>query len=142
MSLPLLMNKMRIVIQQLSKSRTVEDPDFREAVGGDRQHDTQIELMGQVNIASKPSFYDMMRSRTGDTEPTRGRLVFKKSDLVAADVTLQKGDLIVEVGPVAAPTPINCLIEQVRPESPWRGDFLLIVAEFNQDPRKKGSVNR
>ncbi len=137
-----MMNKMRIVIRQLSKARTVEDPDFREAVGGDRQLATQVELEGQVNLASKPKFADLVASRTGDTQPTKSKLVFKKEDLVTAGVTLQKGDLIVEVGPAASPTPIDCLITQVRPESPWRGDFLLTIAEFEQDPKKKGSVNR
>jgi hypothetical protein len=133
------MNPVRIVIEQLNTATTVKDPDFREAVGV-KHHRTRIEVEGQVNLATKPKYFMSAPSRTGDMEPTRGKLVFRKRDLARAGVTLRKGDLIVEVGPATDPTPINCDIEEVRPESPLRGDFLLIVVEFSWDQRERGSL--
>jgi hypothetical protein len=135
------MNLMRIVIEQLNTTTTVKDPDFREAVGV-KHHKTQIVVQGQVNLATRPKYFMSAPSRTGDMEPTRGKLVFRKRDLATAGVTLRKGDRIVEVGPASDPTPIDCEIEEVRPESPLRGDFLLIVVEFSWDERERGSLTR
>lgn len=141
MTFPLRMNLMRIVIAQLNTDTTSKDADFREAVGKKKYSDP-IELAGQVNLATKPKYFESAPSRTGDMEPTRGKLVFRKRDLVAAGVTLQKGDQIVEVGPEDSPTAVNCDIDEVRPESPLRGDFLLIVTEFAWDQRERGSLTR
>lgn len=139
MTLPLRMNPVRIVIEQLNLSTTVKDPDFREPVG-QTYYLPRIELQGQVNLATKPKYFMSAPSRSGDMEPTRGRLVFRKQDLSDAGVTLKKGDRIVEVGPTTSATPINCDIDEVRPESPLRGDFLLIVVEFSWDQRERGSL--
>jgi hypothetical protein len=138
---PFRMNMVRIKIAQLNTTTTQKDPDFREAVGV-KHYSTPIELEGQVNLATKPKYFMSAPSRTGDMEPTRGKLVFRKRDLTAAGVTLQKGDKIIEVGPVSDPTPIDCELVEVRPESPLRGDFLLIVAEFEWDQRERGSIIR
>lgn len=139
MALPLRLNLIRVVIEQLNTTTTVEDPDFREAVGT-KKYASQVVLEGQVNLASKPKYFMQAPSRTGDMEPTMGHLVFRKRDLDAAGVTLVKGDRVVEVGPVATPTPIDSKLVEVRPESPLRGDFLLIYAEFKWDQRKRGSM--
>lgn len=139
MAYPFRMNLMRIKIAQLDIPATIKDPDFREPIGR-QQHYTPIELQGQVNLATKPRYFENAPSRTGDMEPTRGRLVFRKRDLDTAGVTLKKGDVIVEVGPATSPTPIDCKIEEVRPESPLRGDFLLIVVEFAWNQRERGSI--
>jgi hypothetical protein len=141
MARPFRMNLMRIVIEQLNTIATVKDADFREAVGV-KHHSTLIEVEGQVNLATRPEYLDSAPSRSGDTEPTRGKLVFRKSDLDRDSITLQKGDRIVEVGPAASPTSIDCKIDTVRPESPLRGDFLLIVVEFKWDVRERGSLVR
>lgn len=141
MAYPFRMNLVRIVIEQLDTTATVKDSDFREAVGV-RHHSTRVEVCGQVNLAARPKYFESMPSRSGDMEPTRGKLVFRKQDLVRDGVTLKKGDLIVEVGPVDTPTPINCKIDEVRSESPLRGDFLLIVVEFEWDVRERGSLTK
>lgn len=135
------MNLMRVVISPLSLTRTVKDADFREQVGK-KFYGPEITLRGQVNLATKPEYSVSNPSRTGDTEPTKGRLVFKKKYLDDLEVVLKKGDLVVEVGPEGAATPINCTLITVRPESPHRGDFLLIYAEFKWDEEQRGSLER
>jgi hypothetical protein len=135
------MNPVRIKIEQLNLVTTEKDSDFREAVGT-KKYRAAVELQGQVNLATKPKYFVSAPSRTGDMEPTRGKLVFRKRDLAAAGVTLRKGDRIVEVGPASSPTPIDCEIDEIRPESPLRGDFLLIVVEFEWDQRERGSLTR
>jgi len=135
------MNPVRIVIKQLDTTETVKDPDFREPVGV-KHHDDDLVLQGQVNLAAKKTYFVSTPSRTGDMEPTKGHLVFRKRYLDDLGVTLRKGDTIVEVGPASNPTPINCGIEDVRPESPLRGDFLLIYVDFTWDQRDRGSLTR
>jgi len=130
---------MRIIIDQLDTSRTVKDTDFREQVGG-KIHTTRLTLSGQVNLAQKKMYFVATPSRTGDQQETKGHLVFIKKELDDAGVTLKKGDTIVEVGPEANPTPINCDIDSVRPESPWRGDFLLLYVDFEWDVEERGSL--
>lgn len=140
-NMPFRMNTMRIVIAQLDTVKTVKDPDFREPVGV-KHTETQIVLEGQVNLADKAKFFFQAPSRTGDTEPTKGHLVFRKKYLDDLGVTLKKGDRIVEVGPESGPTPVDCNINEVRPESPLRGDFLLIYVRFTWDVRERGSLRR
>lgn len=141
MAYPFRMNLVRIVIEQLNTTTTITDPDFREAVGV-KHHATRIEVQGQVNLATRPRYFESTPSRSGDMENTRGKLVFRKQYLDDEGVTLRKGDRIVEVGPASSPTPIDCKIDEVRPESPLRGDFLLIVVEFEWDVRERGSLTR
>lgn len=136
---PFRMNLVRIQIEQLNLTTTSKDPDFREAIGK-KKYSAPIELEGQVNLATKPQYFISSPSRSGDTQDTRGKLVFKKSYLKEQSVTLRKGDHIIEVGPATDPTPIDCDIDEVRPESPLRGDFLLIVVKFKWDERERGSL--
>jgi len=140
-NLPRRMATMRIVIAQLDIVKTVKDPDFREPVGA-KHSETQIVLEGQVNLAGKKKFFVQAPSRTGDTEPTKGHLVFRKKYLDDLGITLKKGDRVVEVGPESGPTTVDCDIDEVRPESPLRGDFLLIYVGFTWDERERGSLRR
>jgi hypothetical protein len=142
MGLPVRMNLVRIVIEQLNTTATVKDADFREPVGVKKYNTTQLVLEGQVNLAAKKTFFVQTPSRTGDTEPTMGHLVFKKKYIDDLGVVLKKGDVIIEVGPAANPTPIDCKIHDVRPESPLRGDFLLLYVDFKWDERKRGSLTK
>jgi len=140
-NLPFKMNEMRIVIAQLDIVKTVKDPDFREPVGVKRI-ETQVVLQGQVNLAKDKRLFMMEPSRTGDMEPTKGHLVFRKKYLDDLGVGLKKGDRIVEVGPTSGPTTIDAIIDEVRPESPLRGDFLLIYVDFKWDEKERGSLTR
>jgi len=134
----MLMNMVRIVIEQIDTTKTVKDPDFREQVGV-KFRTTRKVLSGQVNLARKKQYFQTDRTRTGDREPTTGHVLFRKADLDNAGVILRKGDMVVEVGPESNPTPMNTILTQVRPESPLRGDFLLIYCEFELDSEKRGS---
>ena len=141
MGFPRKINRMRIIIDQLSLSRTVKDSDFREQVGK-KFRTTRITVEGQVNLAKKKQYFASTPSRTGDIEDTMGHLVFIKKELDTAGITLRKGDKIVEVGPATNPTPIGSVIEEVRPESPLNGDFLLIYVDFKWDVEERGSLVR
>lgn len=141
MNLPIRLNLVRVQIKQLSTTVTQKDPDFREPIG-ETHYGEPIELEAQVNLATRPKYFVSAPSRSGDMEPTRGRLVFRKKYLDDLGVTLKKGDRVIEVGPETNPTPINCDFVEIRPESPLRGDFLLIYAEFEWDQRERGSLTR
>ena len=136
---PVLMNLMRIVIQPMSASNTVIDDDFREAVGV-KDFGTAVEMEGQVNLKyTRFSLEPLDRTLTGDREGvSRGKLVFKYDYLVQNGYTINKGDIVVEFGPVAAPTVVNKKIYEVTPTAPLRGQFTLLEAkfEFNHDEQE------
>jgi len=139
MALPLRMSMMRVIVNQLSTEDTVVDPDFREQKGP-KVRSTRLELQGQVNLYSNKRYNPTDRTRTGDRESSRGRIYFRVADLQKDGVTLSKGDVVVEVGPKDSPTALNCPLIQVRPESPHRGQFLLMCAEFEFDREERESV--
>jgi hypothetical protein len=139
MALPIRMSMMRVVIEQLSTDDTVVDSDFREQKGP-KVRSTRLELEGQVNLYSNKRYNPTDRTATGDRESSRGRIYFRVADLQRNKVTLRKGDMLIEVGPEDNPTELNCPLIQVRPESPWRGQFLLMCAEFEFDREERESI--
>ena len=132
---------MRIVIQKMSPTNTEIDDDFREPVGI-KSFDSNIELLGQVNMKyTRFNLHPLDRTYTGDREgPSRGKIVFKYDYLVQQGVELEKGDRVVEVGPVTNPTTINGKIYEVVPTAPLRGQFVLLEAKFEFDHDEQESV--
>jgi len=143
MAKPVRINEMRIVLAPLDKVSTHVDSDFREPIGV-KQRPAEVIVTGQVNLGlvKNKRFELVKRSRTGDVEDLFGRLVFKKTDLVAQGVMIEKGWKVLRAGPSGSETIIDGVIIEVRPESPLNGDFLLIYVEFEYDREKKESLTR
>ncbi len=131
---PARMNLVEIVLRPLAKDATAWDEDFREPIGA-KATAADVTLQGQVNFGSK-QFHGRDRTATGDREPSAGHVVFRKTDLDAAGGRLAKGDRVVRIAGEA----VDFVITEVRPESPMRGEFLLVYAEFTHDVEERESV--
>ncbi len=133
---PRMMNFVDIKIQQFNHGDTPWDDDFNEPLPN-RSYDGLVTLKGQINLGNKENARQEMSS-TGDETRTFGHCVFRKSDLDEAvpPVVLAKGDRVTEVAGVA----VDYELTEIRPESPLRGKFLLIYAEFTQPLEKRASL--
>jgi len=129
------MNTVEIVVRKLSKDRTHWDADFEEPVTK-KDRTEEVTLAGQVNLGrAGAAFERRSRSLTGDRAESDGHLVFRKADLDAAGVTLEKGDRVIRVAGEA----VDFLLTEVRPESPLRGGFLLVYAEFEHNREERAT---
>jgi hypothetical protein len=133
---PARMNTVEIVVRKLSKERTHWDPDFEEPVTK-KDRSEEVVLRGQVNLGKAGAAFERRSpSLTGDRSESDGHLVFRKADLDAAAVRLAKGDRVVRI----AGEPVDFLLTEVRPESPLRGGFLLVYAEFAHNREERASL--
>lgn len=133
---PVRMNLVEVVVRKLSKDRTGWDPDFEEPLGP-KDRTGEVVLRGQVNFGSAGAAFERRsRSLTGDRAESDGRLVFRKTDLDAAGVTIEKGDQVVRI----AGLPADMLVAEVRPESPLGGAFLLFYAELEHNREQRESL--
>jgi len=136
--MPLVMNEVDIVIQQLNVTTTQWYQDYREAVGKKRR-DASITLRGQVNYGHKRTVYDKDLSLTGDMETTKAHIVFDYEYLIDEGyiddtttphiIKIRKGDKIIRI----ANTQAGFVITQVRPESPLDEEFELLYCDFEID---------
>jgi hypothetical protein len=131
---PARMNLVEIGLRPLARDATAWDEDFREPLTA-KATAAEVTLRGQVNLGSK-QFHGRDRTATGDREPSAGHLVFRKADLDAAGVRPGKGDRVVRIAGEA----VDFVITEVRPESPLRGEFRLVYAEFTHDVEERESV--
>lgn len=135
------MNLVDIEIQQLDRTRTSVDPDFKVSSGKKRYRDA-VTLKGQVNQSGGP-IDRFTRSFAGNLESSGGHLVFRFEDLKEVDLIdcdkseedLQSGDLIVKVAGLRT----NYRVTEVRPESPLGGVFLLVYVEFEKNTEERAA---
>ena len=141
--LPLRYNPIRVVIRKILRSDTYVDPDFGNPVGGEAgiMYSDPIELEGQVNFGKKV-FQKFLNTQAGDSNNSAGHIVFLKRKLDELGVKIDKGDKIVEIGPSGSAQIVDFVIDEVRPESPWRGDFLLFYAQFKDNRDTNSRVSR
>lgn len=131
---PIRMNPAYVTVRLLNRGvETATDPDFREPVSF-RKYAPEVELTGQ--LVGARGFFKLARTQTGDSNPSTGQLVFRPDDLARVGVTLQKGDRIVKINGVD----VDFNIIKVSPLSPYRGRFLLIHVEFEQQRKTTESV--
>ena len=137
MPFPLRLNEVEIKIKLVSSS-SIQDDDFREPLTVSK-FDSEVTLSGQVNFGfpkgAAGRFEQIARSLTGDETKSHGHVLFRKVDLDKQGVTLTVGSLITEIAGMTMDLEIN----EVRPESPLRGEFLLIYAQFERRHEKRGS---
>ena len=128
------MNLVEIVVKKLSKTKTHWDDDFEEPVGK-KDRTVEVTVMGQPNLAAR-RFERRDPSRTGDREPSNARITFRKSDLESKGVEIAKGDRVVKIGSLET----DFLVAEVRPESPLDEEFLLVVAELEENKEERKSL--
>jgi hypothetical protein len=140
---PRQLNLVDIEIAQLKKSATVRDPDFDEYAGPRRYGmsgagaacSPPIVIQGQVNLGGR--MFEVLKPEPGgDRAPLRGHLVFEMEMLDQRGVTLQKGDRITKI----AGYPIDARVEQLRPQCPLLGRFLLLFVDFTENVHKRGAT--
>lgn len=133
---PFKINKVDIEIRPLSTSSVVLDEDFREPLTQDIFGDP-IKLRGQVNFGdSSHRKEERVAGPTGDMDLSEGHIIFKKRDLDSGGFTPSPGDVITKIASQDFSADKDRLrIIEVRPESPLRGDFLLIYCEFAHDAK-------
>jgi len=131
---PIKYNPIRVMIKKLNKPDIIIDDDYGTPVGGNvgLTRDDAIEIEAQINLGNK-KYFAMMRAQDGDKNLTQGHLFISKNAMDLKGFSVAKGDKIVEVGPAGSAQKFNSIITEVRPESPLNGDFLFIVAEFEED---------
>ena len=77
----------------------------------------------------------LKRTRTGDGSDSAGHVLFRKSDLDDAGVTLKKGDRITKIAGVD----FDVVIIEVTYKAPLRGVFLLVQCPFVERTAVRGS---
>lgn len=134
-SFPKNMNLVTIKIAQLSIANTIIDPHYGQPVS-EKSREVIIELCGQKNFGSG-EWYARRRARasnfsgTGDVPDSKGYLVFKYDYIKSLNITLKKGDKVVEI----AGENTDFIIDQVRPQAPLKGrdQLLLVYLSTNQE---------
>jgi len=124
--LPFRMNLVSIKIMSFSHTSTNWDPDFREPVS-DKSFESVVEVKGQVNWGRKDDKV-LRRTRVGDAEPSYCWLVFRKKDLEDQGVEIKKNDKVIEI----AGKSVDLVVNEVRNESPLRGEFLLTYVDLRE----------
>ena len=124
MALPSRLNLVDIVLRQIKKSSADSpiDPDFGEpklVVN----YNSPVTVQGQANFGTR-MWNAMLATLTGTENRSRGHLVFRKTDLASAGITLQTGDRVTSIAGEAC----ELQIREVRFESPLNGVFLLVYA--------------
>lgn len=142
--LPARMNLRSIEFEVLDRQRVVLDSDFDEPIGGDLRGQ-RFTVDGQYNFRGGP-FKRRSTRLSGDEETVVGHLVFRMCDLIdgglatknngTIDITLKKGDRVIRIGKRT----LDLEIVEVRPESPLRGDFLLVYVDLVQGREERAGV--
>lgn len=135
------MNFVDVEIQQLDRTKTQVDPDFRVA-SGKKVYKAAKKLKGQINQSGGP-IDRFARSLAGNLQTSEGHLVFRFDDLAEADLIdcetssedLQPGDLITKVAGLRT----NYRVTEVRPESPLGGKFLLVYVLFEKNTEERAA---
>lgn len=96
MPLPRLLHKTPVYIRQIDRKFTARyDHNLKEPIGQVRRPSVPIKLIAQVHIGATDN---PTASAGGVTEDSRGYCLFRTADLRDADVTLDRGDQIVQMG--------------------------------------------
>lgn len=139
---PVRINKVKVLVRTLNTSRTVRDPDFREAKEN-RVYSQPVEVIGQC-VGLERSF-QLQRTQTGDGIPSTVHFVFRFEDLnrVTPGFLLNKGDRIVQVGEVVC----DLNVIKAAKASPFGGNreksyarMILLHVDAEQQRKKLGSI--
>lgn|GEM_PF-5995819 len=143
---PVRMNWCVFEIEALDTVGTALDPDYREAES--YRVTNTVRLTGQ--LVNSKGFDRTNRTATGDSTPTTGAAVFRFKELDKVGYHPKKGDLITVIYfgtrnpycPTKGLQPFNCSYRIIKasPLSPYRGQFLLLHVEFEQDRKIRESV--
>lgn len=105
MVLPRLLHPVPITIQQIDRSTTIYDDDFREEVQRvERSSDVQVP--GQVSWEIDKRFRSALGGAIEDSE---GYVLFRFRDLTAASVTLKREDRLTSLGNYACDVYVTAL---------------------------------
>jgi hypothetical protein len=131
--IPNLIHPVPITIQQLNKSATFMDDDFREPVQR-AAHTAEVIVPGQIKWGGKDS---LVFTRGGVQESSNGYVLFRYVDLVAAGITLKDNDRMVKLGN------IECDVYIIRLEPcghyPDVGGASMVKAHFaDRQPSRQG----
>ena len=111
MVLPNLLHPVPIEIEQISRSASIQDDDYREpvqqAVRGPR-----VTAPGQVKWFSDDRSYP---TKAGSESESQGYVLFRYVDLTRLGITLQQADRIVSMGGLA----VDVYVTELRPEAHW-----------------------
>jgi hypothetical protein len=141
MPTPNLLHKTPVYIRQIDRSFTVMDDNLREPIGQVRREKKPIKLIAQVKIGDTD---DPDASEGGVTERSAGYLLFRTQDLRAAEVELQRGDRVVQIGdpPNDRETDYYLTKFQWRGHYPEHGGPTLLKAFFadRKPSRQRGDL--
>jgi hypothetical protein len=139
---PVRINRIKVGIRVFSKTKTVQDPDFREAKEN-RVWSDPVEVIGQW-VGGESSFR-LERTMTGDGLPTTGHFVFRFTDLDKVQVGFlpKKGDRIVSTNGI----PCDWTVIKASKGSPLYGNRtksfarpILLHVDVEQTRKRLGSI--
>lgn len=111
MNIDSLIEPSEIVVEQLDKASTVYDADAREPIKQVRRA-TAVTLEAQVSWTRNRRVAFKLGAQGGAQDEAGGYLVFLRRDVIAAGVTLQRGDRITSIAGVAVDPPLFLTNEQ------------------------------
>lgn len=96
MPTPRLLHKTPVYIRQIDRKFTARyDENLKEPIGQVRRPNSPVRLIAQVKIGNT----DLPAASPGGvTETSSGYLLFRTQDLRAADIELDRGDQVVQIG--------------------------------------------
>ena len=109
MVLPNLLHPVPVQIEQIKRTSTPQDDDYREPVQ-QAIRSPRVTVQGQVKWGADDR---AQPAKYGSESESQGYVLFRYVDLKAAGITLQQGDRIVKVGNVE----VDVYIIQLRPEA-------------------------
>jgi len=109
MVLPNLLHPVPIEIEQINRSGTIQDDDYREPIQ-QVSRNARVTIPGQVKWNSDER---LNPTKAGAEDESQGYVLFRYTDLNRLGVTLQQGNRIVKMGTVD----VDVYIIQLRPEA-------------------------
>jgi hypothetical protein len=132
MPTPTLLHPIPVKIRKADREQTaVWDENFREPVGQVRRKQNPIELIAQVKNKKEDR---AVATEGGTSLQSDGYLLFLWRDLINADVTIEQGDRVVEIGSGDSRREVDYYIFETtgRGHYPEHGGHTLLKA-FYQD---------
>ena len=118
---PRLIHPVNVVIQQIDRTATNWDPDFKEPIDEeDVAYQDPVTLKGQVNYMS---FEQMVSAPASWVKDSIGRIVFRKKDLTAAGITLDLMDKIISIDG----EDVTLFILEARPQGHYQHSTLIFA---------------
>lgn len=136
MVLPNLIHPVPIILQQLEKTNTFYDDDYREPIQQPTYSDN-IELVGQISMFSKDEY---ILTPGGSQEQSSGYVLFRYHDLSSKSIIIKQHDRFMNIGVFET----DVYVIRAKPMASYtdRGGATLVKVYFTDRQPKRARLDQ